>query len=357
MITPETSSAYTDFCAQRAFWTPLTALQGRQGAQIADASPGAPSLSISNKCNMTETEAVARINRLTGGHKRTAEKLFQMVKWVCEDYGIGRILFLTLTFSEHVVCLAEAQRRWHSLCAGVLDERYLHYIAVDERQKSRRIHFHVVVVLKAGDVRTGVDFAGIKRGDYRSASTQLRSEWRFWLETAKLYGFGRTEALPVKSTAEGLGRYVGKYISKGIGNRADADKGARLVRWHGFKHYGRKMTTAFMALTEGAWIWRHKVKQSALDNGIIDYSQIAERFGRRRAFMCQQEILAVNIGHLCFPVALAGTTGAGPEVAQTPVNTGDCHVLALPVTMGQNLENGGSGGARTRNLCRDRAAL
>ena len=56
-------------------------------------------------------------------------------------------------------------------------------------------------------------------------------------------------------------------------------------------------------------------------------------------------------------VALPVTTSSGPEVAQTLVNQGVCHGLALPVTTGQKAGNGGSGGARTRNLCRDRAAL
>ena len=35
----------------------------------------------------------------------------------------------------------------------------------------------------------------------------------------------------------------------------------------------------------------------------------------------------------------------------------DCRVLSLPFTSSQLKANGGSGGARTRNLCRDRAAL
>ena len=51
------------------------------------------------------------------------------------------------------------------------------------------------------------------------------------------------------------------------------------------------------------------------------------------------------------------TTGVAPKAMNSSVNPGDCHVLALPVMMGQIDENGGSGGARTRNLCRDRAAL
>jgi len=56
-------------------------------------------------------------------------------------------------------------------------------------------------------------------------------------------------------------------------------------------------------------------------------------------------------------VALPVTTSAGPEVVKTLVNIGDCHGLASLGTTGQIAGNGGSGGARTRNLCRDRAAL
>ena len=56
-------------------------------------------------------------------------------------------------------------------------------------------------------------------------------------------------------------------------------------------------------------------------------------------------------------VSLAVTTSSGPEVVKTLVNIGDCHGLAQVGATGQNAGNGGSGGARTRNLCRDRAAL
>jgi hypothetical protein len=64
---------------------------------------------------------------------------------------------------------------------------------------------------------------------YRSASDYLRREWKFWRVTAPKYGFGRTELLPIKRTAEGVASYVAKYIAKHIGQRLPADKGARLV--------------------------------------------------------------------------------------------------------------------------------
>ena len=52
-----------------------------------------------------------------------------------------------------------------------------------------------------------------------------------------------------------------------------------------------------------------------------------------------------------------GTMGSGSEMKQSVVSIGESHIVALDVTSGHNVESGGSGGARTRNLCRDRAAL
>ena len=52
-----------------------------------------------------------------------------------------------------------------------------------------------------------------------------------------------------------------------------------------------------------------------------------------------------------------GTVGDGTKADKIPANIGESHIVALHVTSGHNMENGGSGGARTRNLCRDRAAL
>jgi hypothetical protein len=59
----------------------------------------------------------------------------------------------------------------------------------------------------------------------------LRSEWVSWRKTTPLYGFGRTEMTPIESSADGIAWYVYRYISRHIGNRHPADKGARLVRY------------------------------------------------------------------------------------------------------------------------------
>ena len=55
--------------------------------------------------------------------------------------------------------------------------------------------------------------------------------------------------------------------------------------------------------------------------------------------------------------SLGATSGGGAEVAKPIMNTGESHTLTQTVAEWRLQGNGGSGGARTRNLCRDRAAL
>ena len=65
------------------------------------------------------------------------------------------------------------------------------------------------------------------------------------------------------------------------------------------------------------------------------------------------QILVANGQSESLPV----TTNGGAESNKTNVIVGENPTLTLPVTGRQKIESGGSGGARTRNLCRDRAAL
>jgi hypothetical protein len=137
---------------------------------------------------------------------------------------------------------------------GILKKRYAEYIIVMERMDSGRIHYHLLVVM-AEDIRTGFNFVAVKQGNYASAGDYLRSEWKFWRETAPKYGFGRTELLPIKKTAEGIAKYVGKYIAKHIGQRLPEDKGARLVR---YSKGTNRAGTRFAWASPGAGMWRAK---------------------------------------------------------------------------------------------------
>jgi hypothetical protein len=237
---------------------------------------------------------VEKINVLTGGHKRTAFTVASEIQNLAKDFGLENLGFLTLTFRDHITDIKEAQRRFHSLNTHVIKKRYERAIGVWERQKSGRVHFHLVIVLGA-DIRTGVDFAAFENDDYRTASKFLRAEWKFWRDTAKAYGFGRTELLPVKSTAEGIARYVGKYISKHVGERWEEDKGARVVRFIGFKPGDRKVSSRFAWNSDGGWLWRQKVAEFCRLHGIRDYIELKLKFGPRWAYRLQEAILVTPL--------------------------------------------------------------
>jgi hypothetical protein len=247
-----------------------------------------------------QLEAVAKVNVLTGGHKRSAFVLAFEIMALAKEYGIERLGFLTLTFADLVLDLKEANRRFNSLNTHVLKARYRRAVVVPERQKSRRVHFHLLVVLDA-DIRSGADFGAFEREVYRSANPALRSEWAFWRVTSPRYGFGRHELLPVKSCAEGIARYVGKYISKNVRERLDADKGARLVRYLGFAQGGRKASSRFGWNTDNAWLWRTKLAAYASRNGAKDTEDLAKLFGPRWAYRLQAEILAERLDDVCYP--------------------------------------------------------
>lgn len=241
---------------------------------------GLPCLNSNNSTEPTNPTA------LSTAHRRSAAALGWNVSYLAERYGIEKLGFLTLTFSDLVVCPKEAQRRFNSLASHVLRSRYQTYIRVFERCKSGRIHYHLLVVMN-DDIRTGVDFKALEAGNYRSANSALREEWAFWRRTAKDYGFGRTELLPVKSCSEAIAAYVGKYIGKSIICRTEQDKGVRLVE---YSKDARMASSRFQFVSSGSAEWRRKVALFAKivsnlhGKPINSLDDLAETLGSRWAY-------------------------------------------------------------------------
>lgn len=278
-----------DLVNDRADLTPADALSSEPGGSL-------PCLS-SNNCNGDSGKALSQ------QQKKSAVALAWNVQHMAEKYGLERLGFLTLTFADHVLLPVEAQRRFHSLRTGVLGERYEAFLRVFERQKSGRIHYHLLVVLPF-DARTGVDFEAFSRGDYRSASQGLRSEWAFWRAAARAYRFGRTELMPVRSTEEGIGRYVGKYISKHHAVRKEEDRGVRLVE---YSRGARMARTRFGWCSDGAATWRAKVRLFAQIMGARDgcvYSDVQQLSGLNsrwaywyRSFIAALPVISAPLGY------------------------------------------------------------
>lgn len=235
------------------------------------------------------------VNQLTPAHKRTAFSLAFNIQALAKKYGLERLGFLTLTFAENIQTIKEASRRLNNLRSDVLVKRYPASIRVLERMKSGRIHYHLVVVLDQ-DIRQGADFEAFLKGDYRSANPALRAEWAWWRRTSRAYGFGRTELLPVRSTAEGIARYVGKYVSKHVGHRQERDQGARLVGYLGFQPGERKAGTTFTWRTDGSMAWRFKLETWAYKQGARDLADLHSIFGARWAYIFKDEIMSIPIG-------------------------------------------------------------
>lgn len=273
--------------------------RGATGANLEEAA--LPCL-FSNNCNesshsdQAESPVQLDFQTFSTQHKKSACALAWNVQFLAEKYGIERLGFLTLTFADNVLDPRIAQRRFHSLATGVLKKRYAEYIRVWERTKSGRIHYHLLVVL-GSDIRTGFDFAGVANHDYRTANPQLRAEWAFWRSTAKTYGFGRTELLPVKSTAEGIARYVGKYISKHVAQREERDKGFRLVE---YSRGARSVSTRFAFNTTGSKYWRHKVALfcaflSLRAGYCVTFGDLKDVLGPNWAYLYRKHIAALPV--------------------------------------------------------------
>lgn len=227
---------------------------------------GVESLPCLNRNNSIEinkkspSEPLSNLNLLLSTSvRKSAFSLSHNVQFFCQKYGIEKIGFLTLTFRDHVLDYRESQRRFNSLKSNILAKRYLDYIRVLERQKSGRIHYHLLVALQC-DIRTGFDFFGVSKNDYSSANAAIRAEWAFWRKTAPKYRFGRTELLPVRTSSEGIGKYVGKYIGKAIENRKPEDKGCRLVE---YSRGSRSASTKFQFVSAGSSEWRKKMRAFA----------------------------------------------------------------------------------------------
>jgi hypothetical protein len=269
-------------------------IRALEGAEAADArSASALPCLYSNNSNGAEVALgqFAALNCFTSGHKRTAFALGFNTRSFVEKWGLERVGFFTLTFSSHVSEHRIAQKAFNSLATGVLRDRYESYISVLERQRSSRIHYHLLLAT-GFDLRTGFDFKSIRTGDYRSAGEALRREWAFWRRKAPMYGFGRTELFPIESTVEGIALYVGKYISKHVGARRGDDKGARLVR---YSKGSMRCSTRFAWNSVGGWLWRSKLGIKSAECGFTSLSDWGEAFGPKWAWALAESIMRVSM--------------------------------------------------------------
>lgn len=231
--------------------------RGSRGKPASPAKSPAPKGAClkSNNCTGVHPRSRSRNVTQTPQQYKSVAALVMNVHGMFARYGISRLGFLTLTFRGNVQSAKVAQSRFRSLRAHVLGSRYLAHIRVFERQRSGRIHYHLLVALDR-DIRTGFDFTAAEQGDYSTAPDALRAERAFWRSKAIAYGFGRTEIMPIRTERDAIAHYLAKGLSEAAKHRAICDKGIRLVE---YSKTARIANTRFSWLTEGGRQWRIKV--------------------------------------------------------------------------------------------------
>jgi len=211
------------------------------------------------------------MNSLTGYHKNQAELLRGHTDNLVSLKGVEFVVMQTITFRGRVKDQKEASRILNSYLTNVIRPRYGSYIRVFERFKSRCIHAHVLHAVPE-DVRTGVNFEEMcpPKGQpvpprhirYRTAGPYLRAYWKEMgngvdAGIARDYKLGRVETLPI-IRPDGIAFYIGKYISKHVGERLPEDKGLRLVSCSRDIKAG---VSQFSRLTVGNRLWRAKLAE------------------------------------------------------------------------------------------------
>ena len=215
-------------------------------------------------------------------------------KFIAET-GLHRVGFLTLTFPDRLTDHKQASRRWHSLRTHFFPI-FGHWQLVKERMVKGYLHFHILLDVKE-DIRTGFDFElyqrsvdlrkqrqpyrHLERQAFRTANVQLRNLWATFRQVLPLYGFGRHELLPIRTTAEAAAKYVGKYVSKHLDARLEEDKG---VRTYSRSQGQTGVSCRFAWHSPGGMEWRRKLGTFADRHGCLDLDDMKEKFGSRWAY-------------------------------------------------------------------------
>jgi integrase len=176
-------------------------------------------------------------------------------------------------------------------------------------------------------------------------------------ELTKLKACGVLDAESVFKRIPRIERFRRDLIKAGI---PPSDATGRKAVFHSLRHtFGTNLARGGVASRVAMSLMRHSDRRLTdkiyTDENLLGTWTAFDALPNyaERASQIASQILVAGGQKVSSAVLMHG----GNKSVKTIVSIGDCHDLTPAVALGHEMENGGSGGARPRNLCRDRAAL
>jgi len=176
-------------------------------------------------------------------------------------------------------------------------------------------------------------------------------------ELNKLKGCGVLDTEPVFKSIPRIERFRRDLIKAGIPLK---DSHGNKTVFHSLRHtFGTNLARGGVASRVSMSLMRHSDRRLTdkiyTDENLLGTWAAFDKLPNysERASQIASQILGAEGQNVTLPVAVNSERESGKTIE----NIERSRFLTLPDALGRVNENGGSGGARTRNLCRDRAAL
>lgn len=256
-------------------------------------------------CRVTE-------NGLTSGQKRSLFALRNNLEEHIDSIGVKHCAFVTVTAKGRFKTSKEFQEAvFRVLISCDTFKRYFgSWYRVFEPHKSGAWHAHLLAET-FDDIWTGVDLdklrLAIKTGtkdraltarlyrEFAPADHPLREIWRAMRRLSSVSKeIGRIQVEPIRSNAEGVGKYLSKYLQKGVMYRKAWSNGEKTRLWAKSKGAARRVSCQFAWNSDRAREWRGKLALVGEHFG-VQYGEMKERFGPRWAYHFGQGIRALSL--------------------------------------------------------------
>ncbi len=248
---------------------------------------------------------------LTSSQKRSLFALRENLEEHISTVGVNHMAFVTVTSkARHSTAKDFQEKVFHVLTTSPTFKRHFgRWYRVFEPHKSGDWHVHLLAETHS-DILSGVDVSKLRAAiatgtkdraktarlyrEFAPADHPIRAIWRDLRRlTSVSKGIGRIQVEPIRSNAEGVGKYLSKYLQKGVLYRKAWSNGEKVRFWGKSKDAPRRVSCQFAWNSPKATMWRGKLAMVAEHFRVSDFGGFSRRWGSRWAYWlgpCIREI-------------------------------------------------------------------